>query len=85
MSGNLDGVTCLMDHSPCAGSPLAAAAQEAAGDQDEAQHCPHHQGDVPPTKVGDGAGVKLVYSGGGEHERVIHWTRSGKLRNCFDS
>ena len=57
MSGNLDGVTCLMDHSPSAGSPLAAAAQEAAGDQDEAQHCPG-QGDVPPTKGGDGVNTR---------------------------
>ena len=49
---------------------LAAAALEAPGDQDEAHHCPHPRGDVPPAQVGDG--VRPLYRGGDEHKRIIH-------------
>ena len=67
---NIDGVTCLM--SPCA-RVLASAAQEAAGDQDEVQHCPQHQVDVPLSQVGVGDGLGLLYRGGGGH-----WTISAR-------
>ena len=63
-----DGVTCLMDHSPCVGSPLAAAAHAAADDQDEDHQSTHRHCDVPPTKVVVG-GIP-IYRGGGEHEQI---------------